>query len=46
MFLGVDLVSIKAIPKCITLQGDITQESTRNSIRKELKKWEVSYLRI
>lgn len=39
IILGVDLVAIKPIPRCITLVEDITTEKCRRSIRAEVKDW-------
>lgn len=38
-FSGVDLVSIKPIPKVTTLVDDITSDKCRSDLRKELKDW-------
>lgn len=39
LIIGVDLSPIKAIPKVITFQSDITTEQCRATIRKHLKTW-------
>nr|CAB3247365.1 pre-rRNA processing protein FTSJ3-like [Phallusia mammillata] len=41
IILGVDLVPIKPIPRCITFQDDITKESCRTQIKNELHNWKV-----
>ncbi|GAA6014902.1 hypothetical protein JCM10207_002217 [Rhodosporidiobolus poonsookiae] len=39
LIIGVDLVAIKPIPRCITLVEDITTESCRRALRNEMKDW-------
>ncbi len=39
IIIGVDLAPIKAIPKVITFQSDITTEKCRATIRTHLKTW-------
>ncbi|GAA5927335.1 27S pre-rRNA (guanosine2922-2'-O)-methyltransferase [Sporobolomyces koalae] len=39
IIIGVDLVPIKPIPRCITLVDDITTESCRRQLRNEMKDW-------
>lgn len=39
LIIGVDLAPIKAIPRCITFQSDITTEKCRATIRQHLKTW-------
>lgn len=39
IILGVDLVPIKPIPRCITFPDDITSESCRRRIKDEIKDW-------
>jgi AdoMet-dependent rRNA methyltransferase SPB1 len=39
LIIGVDLAPIKAIPRCITFQSDITSDKCRATIRQHLKTW-------
>jgi hypothetical protein len=39
VIIGVDLVPIKPIPRCVTLVEDITTESCRRALRAEMKDW-------
>ncbi len=39
LIVGCDLSPIKAIPKCITFQGDITTDKCRATIRSHFKTW-------
>jgi AdoMet-dependent rRNA methyltransferase SPB1 len=39
LIIGVDLAPIKAIPRCITFQSDITTDKCRATIRGHLKTW-------
>ncbi|QPG76004.1 hypothetical protein FOA43_003390 [Brettanomyces nanus] len=39
MIVGVDIVSMKPLPKCITFQSDITTEDCRSKLRGYLKTW-------
>ncbi|KAE9965447.1 AdoMet-dependent rRNA methyltransferase spb1 [Venturia inaequalis] len=39
LIVGVDLAPIKAIPRCITFQSDITTDKCRATIRSHLKTW-------
>jgi AdoMet-dependent rRNA methyltransferase SPB1 len=39
LIVGVDLAPIKAIPRCITFQSDITTDKCRATIRGHLKTW-------
>lgn len=39
IIVGVDLVAIKPIPRCVTLVEDITTDKCRRSIRAEIKDW-------
>ncbi|VEU24274.1 DEKNAAC105632 [Brettanomyces naardenensis] len=39
LIVGVDIVQMKPIPKCITFQSDITTEDCRSQLRGYLKTW-------
>ena len=39
LIVGIDLVPIKAIPRVITIQGDITADRCRSNIGQHLKTW-------
>jgi AdoMet-dependent rRNA methyltransferase SPB1 len=39
LIVGVDLNPIKAIPRCITFQSDITSDKCRATLRQHLKTW-------
>lgn len=39
LIIGVDLAPIKAVPRCITFQSDITTDKCRATIRQHLKTW-------
>lgn len=39
LIVGVDIVPMKALPKCITFQSDITTEDCRSKLRGYLKTW-------
>ncbi|KAF2397811.1 AdoMet-dependent rRNA methyltransferase SPB1 [Trichodelitschia bisporula] len=39
LIIGVDLAPIRAIPRCITFQSDITSDKCRATIRQHLKTW-------
>jgi AdoMet-dependent rRNA methyltransferase SPB1 len=39
LIVGVDLAPIKAIPRCITFQSDITTDKCRATLRSHLKTW-------
>lgn len=39
IIVGVDLVAIKPIPRCVTLVEDITTDKCRKALRAEVKDW-------